>query len=106
LPGKGFSKFLLAVMKTGDVELNFPWKLRVVYLQEQPEKSYLEKNRLSLKTTVQVSILDLADVVIIEQNGYFFDQKDILNYGYWNWEKIADFLPYNYDPPDSEESEP
>jgi CarboxypepD_reg-like domain len=83
-----------------DVELDFPGKLRVVYLEEQPEIKYLEKNKLALNTTVQVSVLDISDALVIEQNGYFYDQRDILNFGYWNWEKIAEFLPYNYEPSD------
>ncbi len=90
-----------SIVNDRDIELNFPGKLRVVYLQEYPEKNYLETNKLSLNTTVQVSVLDFADVLVIEQNGYFFDQRDILNFGYWNWEKIADFLPYNYEPSDT-----
>jgi hypothetical protein len=86
------------LVNDNDVELTFPGRLRVVYLREQPEKAYLEKNKLALNTSVQVSILDFSDAVVIEQNGYFYDQRDIFNYGYWDWEKIADFLPYNYIP--------
>ena len=80
------------------VELFFPGKLRVVYSNEKPELAYLEANKLSPNTTVQVSILDLNDAIVIEENGYFFEQKDVLTLGYWGWEKMGDFLPYDYYP--------
>lgn len=51
-----------------------------------------------MSTPVQISILDLADGIIVEENGYYFDQKDVLTLGYWAWEKMADFLPYDYHP--------
>jgi hypothetical protein len=82
-----------------DVELRFTGKLRVVYLEEKPDPGYLEYKKLSPNTTVQVSILSLAETIVVEENGYFFEQKDMLSLGYWSWEKLADFLPYNYDPP-------
>jgi hypothetical protein len=82
-----------------DIELRFPGKLRVVYLEEKPDKAYLEYKKLSPGTTVQVSILSLTDAIVVEENGYYYEQKDMLSLGYWSWEKLADFLPYNYDPP-------
>jgi hypothetical protein len=33
---------------------------------------------------------------VIEKNGYFYDQRDLLTIGYWGWEKLADFMPYDY----------
>jgi len=82
-----------------DIELDFPGKVRVVYLEEKPERAYLEFKKMSLNTTVQISILDFADTITIEENGYFFEQRNLLSLGYWGWEKLGDFLPYNYDPP-------
>ena len=86
------------VEETHDVELHFPSKLRVVYSEEKPEEKYLQKNKLSLSTTIQISLVDFNDIITIEENGYFYDQKDVLAVGYWSWEKLADFLPYNFDP--------
>ena len=85
-------------VETNDVELHFPSKLRVVYSEEKPEIKYLEKNKLSPSTTIQISLVDFNDTITIEENGYFYDQKDVLAVGYWSWEKLADFLPYNFDP--------
>ena len=85
------------VTASRDVDLNFSSKLRVIYLLEQPEKNYLLLNKLSPNTTIQISLLDFSEIITIEENGYFYDQKDLLALGYWSWEKLADFLPYNYE---------
>ena len=47
---------------------------------------------------VQISAIDVADVFVIEENGYFYEQGDVVNTGYWAWEKIAEALPYDYWP--------
>lgn len=78
------------------VGLFFPGKLRVVYSEEKPEAAYLSTNKLPANTPVQISILDLSDGIIIEENGFYYDQRDVLTLGYWAWEKMADFLPYDY----------
>ncbi len=80
----------------GRIGLYFPGRLRVVYSNEKPDKAYLREAKLPLSTPVQISILDLADGIIIEENGYYYEQKDVLTLGYWAWEKMADFLPYDY----------
>ncbi|MBX2922398.1 MAG: carboxypeptidase-like regulatory domain-containing protein [Chitinophagaceae bacterium] len=80
------------------IGLFFPGKLRVVYSEEKPDPAYLTVSKLPLSTPLQISILDLADGIVIEENGFYFDQKDVLTLGYWAWEKMADFLPYNYYP--------
>ncbi|MFT3949765.1 MAG: carboxypeptidase-like regulatory domain-containing protein [Agriterribacter sp.] len=84
------------------VELFFPGKLRVVYANEKPDPAYLSANKLPASTPLQISILDIDDGIIIEENGFYYDQKDVLTLGYWAWEKMADFLPYDYYP-DTEE---
>lgn len=85
------------VTASRDVDLNFSSKLRVIYMLEQPEKNYLLLNKLSPNTTIQISLLDFSEIITIEENGYFYDQRDLLALGYWSWEKLADFLPYNYE---------
>lgn len=82
----------------GDVLLLSDGKLRVVYTQERPEAKYLQVKKLAANTPVQISILDFPDYILIEQNGYFYDQKDIMINGYWSWEKLAELVPYDYDP--------
>jgi len=73
-------------------------RLRVTYAREKPEARYLRTKRMPENTPVQISILEFPEAVIIQQNGYYFDQKDILAMGYWSWEKMAVLLPYDYEP--------
>ena len=87
----------LAVQDDHELEIRQK-KMRVVYPLEKPEELYLQKNKLSAGTTIQISQIDFLDDIVIEQNGYFYDQRDVLTQGYWSWEKLADFLPYNFIP--------
>lgn len=81
-----------------EMEWHFPASLRIIYKDEIPEAGYLIKYKMAANTTVQISQLDFLDAITIQQNGYFFDQRDLIAQGYFEWEKIADFLPYNYIP--------
>lgn len=85
-----------AVIEGEELDLHPPGILRVIYLKETPEQAYLVKNKLSLDNTVQVSQLTFKYAVGVESNGYFYDQRDVLSIGYWGWEKLGDFMPYNY----------
>jgi hypothetical protein len=73
-------------------------RLRVTYAREKPDPSYLRAKKMPENTPVQISILEFPEAVIIQQNGYYFDQKDILALGYWSWEKMGVLLPYDYEP--------
>ncbi len=84
---------------SSDVEIDLKGRLRIIYRSELPDPHYLSLYKLSPYTRVQISAIDVADVFIIERNGYFYEQSDILNFGYWSWEKLADGLPYDYVPP-------
>jgi CarboxypepD_reg-like domain len=83
---------------SGDVEITMNGKLRVSYANEVPDKKYLEEHRFSPNTRVQISALDVVNGFVIEENGYFYDQSDVTNIGYWSWEKLAEVLPYDYVP--------
>jgi hypothetical protein len=83
---------------TGDAELWFPAKTSISYFKKAPEKRYLEQFRLPLDVNLQISYIDFLDGIIIKPNGYFFDQKSLVNQGYWSWKNIADQLPYDYEP--------
>jgi hypothetical protein len=85
-------------LETGEAVLAGKGRLRVAYTLESPEKRYLEKSGLSGQNTIQVSIIEFPEEIVIEENGYFYDQRSMLVLGYWGWEKLADRLPYDYDP--------
>ncbi len=58
------------------------------YMREHPEEP----------AQLRFSLLTFApeETIVIEQNGYFYDQNDISISGYWTWEKVGDQLPYDY----------
>jgi hypothetical protein len=82
---------------TNEVEVYYPRKISVTY-KKKPEVEYLQKFKLPLDVTVQISYIDLLDTIEVKENGYFYDQKDWINQGYWSWKNLADLLPYDYIP--------
>lgn len=71
----------------------------LIYNKAAPEDIYLEYDSTA-KKDFQVSTLTIAkdQSIIIEQNGYFFEQTDIISNGYLGFKKIGDMLPYDYKP--------
>lgn len=74
------------------------WKgrYRVSYKSVLPDPKFLKEFKLPANTRYQVTVLDVADGFVIEENGYFYEQADVVNSGYWAWEKLAELLPYDY----------
>ncbi|MBS1948354.1 MAG: carboxypeptidase-like regulatory domain-containing protein [Bacteroidetes bacterium] len=83
---------------SGDAVINIKGRLRVTYTNHAPDPKYLEENRYPLTTPVQISALDITDGFVIEENGYFYEQTEVTNMGYWAWKKLAEQLPYDYNP--------
>ena len=81
-----------------EVDVYFPRKISITYTKRTPETEYLKMYKLPLNLGVQTSYIDLLDLITIKQNGYYYDQKDWINYGYWSWKNIADQVPYDYIP--------
>jgi len=73
--------------------------LVVFYLMAKPEQGYFEYDPKA-KKDYQVSTLTVAtgESIIIEQNGYYFDQAALTTNGYWAFKKVGDMLPYDYVP--------
>ncbi len=84
----------------GDVEIYFPRKISITYKNARPEKEYLKKMNLPKAAPFQISYIDLKDWITISENGYYYDQRNWVNQGYWSWKNLADQLPYDYNPPD------
>jgi len=82
---------------THEVEVYFPRKISVTY-NKKPEPQYLEKFKLPKNVGSEISYIDLLDAIMIKENGFFYDQKDWVNQGYWSWKNLADLLPYDYIP--------
>ncbi|HVM87179.1 MAG TPA: carboxypeptidase-like regulatory domain-containing protein [Puia sp.] len=83
---------------SGDVVINIKGRLRVTYSNHVPDPKYLEQNHYPLTTPAQISALDIMDGFVIEENGYFYEQTEVTNMGYWAWKKLAEQLPYDYNP--------
>lgn len=71
----------------------------VLYKQEKPSARYSSSHPDEPKD-FQFSLLSFLtnDPIIIEQNGYYYEQNDLSISSYWTWDKIADLLPYDYVP--------
>lgn len=80
------------------VEIYYPKKIRVSYTKASPEDDYLRQSNLPLNVGVQNSYIDILNPINVKSNGYYYDQKDWINQGYWSWKNLADQLPYDYLP--------
>lgn len=71
----------------------------VIYRKEKPSEEYLKENE-NEPSKFQFSTLNFQPKkqISIEQNGYYFEQNDLTFTGYWSWMKMADALPYDYEP--------
>jgi hypothetical protein len=72
-------------------------EVAVIYNNEKPEESYINDNP-SESTKFQLSVLSFIpkESVIIEQNGYYFEQTTITINQYLGWKKMADMLPFDF----------
>ena len=71
----------------------------VIYNNERPGALYLEMNT-EANPNFELSVLSFIprEPISIEQNGFYFDQNNIIINSYWAWEKAGDMLPYDYMP--------
>ncbi|MEP6927558.1 MAG: carboxypeptidase-like regulatory domain-containing protein [Ginsengibacter sp.] len=74
-------------------------EVALIYKIAKPEQSYLDTDP-TIKKDFQLSTLLFAtgESIVIEQNGYYYDQADITTNGYLGFKKIGDMLPYDYVP--------
>jgi len=82
---------------TNELEVFYSRKLSISF-KKKPEAEYIAKFKLPTTVLSSTSYVDLLDVIAIKENGYFYNQKDWINQGYWSWKNIADLLPYDYLP--------
>jgi CarboxypepD_reg-like domain len=69
----------------------------VLYLGSKPSPAYISQNPNEPKL-FRFSLLSFKpkESIVIEQNGFFYEQNDITTSGYWAWDKIAEQLPYDF----------
>ncbi len=81
-----------------DKEINLFGKYRIVYTLAPMEREYLVANKYPLSAKEQLSTLELLNGFVITENGFFYEQHEVINSGYWAWKNLADQLPYDYWP--------
>lgn len=81
-----------------EVELYYPQKISVTYIKAVPEDEYLKQYNMPMDVGVQISYIDILQPVYVKQNGYYYDQRNWVNQGYWSWKNLADLLPFDYQP--------
>src|SRR5688500_15734915 len=79
-----------------EVELLWQGRYRISFKPVMPDKKFLEEFKLPSNTRSQVSIVDVLNGFVVQENGYFYEQYEVLNSGYWAWKKLAEQLPYDY----------
>jgi CarboxypepD_reg-like domain len=74
-------------------------EVAIIYNNEKPQQAYLDTDP-TIKKDFQLSTLLFSpgESIVIEQNGYYYDQTDITTNGYLGFKKIGDMLPYDYMP--------
>lgn len=74
-------------------------KVVVIYTKEKPAAAFLAENEKDA-TDFQFSILNFLPnhPITIEQNGYYYEQNEVTTDEYWTWERVADQVPYDYQP--------
>ena len=80
------------------IEIWYPRKISVMYTKKNAEPEYQKKMNLPKNVAFATSYIDIKDTIVITENGYYYDQKDWINQGYWSWKNLADLLPYDYMP--------
>jgi hypothetical protein len=87
-----------ALDSTLQIEVWYPRKLSIAYTNKKPEPEYLKKMGLPKNVQYPISYIDIKETIAITENGYYYDQKDWINQGYWSWKLVGDQLPYDFAP--------
>lgn len=82
---------------SSDVFISWKGRYRITYKLVYPDKRYLQDYKLPANIRAQVSLLDVLDGFVIEENGYFYDQQTVISTGYWAWKQLSELLPYDYE---------
>lgn len=81
-----------------EVDIYYPRRISITYTKRSPENEYLKKYKLPLNISQQISYIDMLDVISVKPNGYYYNQTDWINFGYWSWKNLADQVPNDYTP--------
>jgi hypothetical protein len=76
--------------------------LYIRYLKEPESAEFGKANFRQKQLPFQwskLSLLNDAEAISIHSNGYYNPVLDLQLEGYMGWEKMAELLPFNYEPP-------
>lgn len=74
-------------------------EVALIYKNADPEKTYTDMDTTAKKNfQLSTLIFPKGETFFIEQNGYFYEQEDLITNGYLGFKKIGDMLPYDYNP--------
>ncbi len=75
-------------------------EVALIYTKQKPEQNYMAANPTE-PADFQLSVLSFVpkESIIIEQNGYYFNQTDITITQYLAYKKMADMLPFDFKMP-------
>lgn len=86
-------------LNANEKEILLIGKYLIEYQGSEPmERAYLKVNKYPVSAKEQLSTIELLDGFIMSENGFFYNQKNVINSGYWAWKNLADQLPYDYWP--------
>jgi hypothetical protein len=72
-------------------------EVAVIYNKAGPEAGYITANpNESAKYQLSVFSFTPNESIIVEQNGYYFEQSSVIINQYLGWKKMADMLPYDF----------
>lgn len=93
----------IIAFKENAYQLIFEDNLSIVYTKEKEEMGYIMRNAFSKKreplpqTSSLIPIVN--DKIILDVSGVLVNPLDIFYEGYWSYEKFANSLPLDYEPP-------
>lgn len=87
-----------AADSVNEIDIYFPRRFSITYKKRAPEDEYLKKYKLPMNIGMQISYIDMLDVITIKPNGYYYNQTDWINFGYWSWKNLADLVPNDFVP--------
>jgi len=87
-----------ALDSTMQIEIWYPRKISITYTKKKPESEYIKMMNLPKGAPYIISYIDMKDGIAILENGFYYDQRDWVNQGYWSWKNLADQLPFDYSP--------
>ncbi len=79
-------------------------EVALIYKNAHPEKSYTDIDSTAKKNfQLSTLIFPKGEKFYIDENGYFYEQEDLVTNGYLGFKKIGDMLPYDYKPQEEQQ---